>query len=136
MGQLPPTEYPPLPSGNDPAVLLHLPRWNWGACLLQWIWTLGHGLYFATVLTSAANLLGLGLFSGIILGTIGNELAWKYRPFADLDEFRRIQSAWTRAGIIVLVVTVVLVLVGAVCYLMAVQSIVREMGRMTSGMTQ
>ena len=88
-------------------MLLTLPRWNWGAFCLTWIWALGHGLYAVAILAFLFS--GTGPVAGIVMGILGNELAWKYRSFASYEEFQKVQSAWTRAGIIVVVVMVLLV---------------------------
>ena len=107
MSQTSPTAYPALPSGNDPLVLLTLPRWNWGAFCLTWIWVAGHSMPLVTFVA----LLFMGTFPipNLLLGFFGNELAWRYRPFDSPEEFRKVQAAWTKWGIIVFVVMVLLV---------------------------
>ena len=132
MSETPPIAFPPLPSGNDPAVLPNLPKWNWGAFLLTWIWALGHGLHAVAILAFLFS--GTGPVVGIVMGILGNELAWKYRPFPNYEEFRKVQAAWTKWGIIVFVVEVVVMIVGAVFWFMALRSVVGDMSRMPSGM--
>jgi len=133
MSETPPIAFPPLPSGNDPAVLPNMPKWNWGAFLLTWIWALGHRMYVIALIAFVATS-GLGLLASLVMGFLGNELAWKYRPFASYEEFQQVQSAWTKAGIIVAVAGVVVTIVGAMFWFMALRSVVGDMSRMPSGM--
>ena len=97
MSETSPTAYPPLPSGNDPAVLPSLPRWNWGAFFFGWIWALGHRMYVVAIVSAVPG-------AAIVIAVIGNGLAWKYRPFRDLEEFRQVQAAWRHAAFILLAI--------------------------------
>jgi hypothetical protein len=110
-----------LPSGNDPAVLPQVGRWNWGALLLNWIWAFAHRLPLLGAAMLGLELVGLAaeehLFPrratplltqsvtmaggaiAIYLAIMGNELAWRKRPFRSLEEFRATQRAWANWGI-------------------------------------
>ena len=61
-------------------------------------------------LVTFVALLFMGTFPipNLLLGFFGNELAWRYRPFDSPEEFRKVQSAWTRMGIVVFVATMAL----------------------------
>ncbi|GEM_PF-3342616 len=92
---------PTLPSGNpsrglaDPAVC----RWNWGAFLGGGLWALSHRM----LLLGGLLLLFFWTFPlpNILLGRFGGQMAWRERPFADLEQFRAVQAAWARAGLLV-----------------------------------
>ena len=85
-----------LPSGNDPAVLDQIVGWNWGAYSFNWIWALAHRARPLWPLALAAWLFGglPGLGFAIYLGHRGNEVAWFYRPFRNVEEFWEVQRAW------------------------------------------
>jgi len=91
---------PRLPSGNDPAVLPSLKGWNWGAFGCSWVWAFAHGLPQFGWQTLMGWLMGgfPGFALSIYLGMNGNQLAWRQRSFANLDEFWRVQAAWSSAG--------------------------------------
>lgn len=98
--------YENLPSGNNPLILSQLPKWNWGACFLNWIWIGCHagwgwgigallGFFLLNSFTAGIG----GLAGMIILGCKGNEIAWRHRRFASLQEFNAVQKAWAAWGI-------------------------------------
>ncbi|MPN49966.1 hypothetical protein SDC9_197590 [bioreactor metagenome] len=45
----------------------------------------------------------------ILMGRFGGQMAWRQRPFADLEQFRAVQGAWTRAGMLVVLAHALLV---------------------------
>ena len=105
----PPSPVAQLPSGNDPTALAELRGWNWGAYGLSWIWALAHRLTLLGLITLLGWLLGgvVGIAFAVYLGAKGNELAWRSRPFRDLDGFREVQRPWAVWGHLVFVVQVV-----------------------------
>ena len=73
--------------------------WNWGGCLLGWIWGIGHSVWIA--------LLGLIVpwpIMEVILGIKGNEWAWQNRRFESVEHFKEVQRKWTIWGIIIIVI--------------------------------
>ena len=68
--------------------------WNWGAFLLNVIWSVGNRTWM--------GLLTLVPFVGyvvpIILGFKGNEWAWKNRSWESIDHFKRVQRQWAIWG--------------------------------------
>ena len=91
-----------LPSGNDPK-LLNMARegWNWGAFLFTWIWLVCHNMVpFGIGLLLASFFFGpLSLIASFYLGAKGNELAWTYKPFRNLQHFEETERAWNRWGL-------------------------------------
>lgn len=76
--------------------------WNWGACLLApaWLIMMKREIWALILifLVAAIPFLEFRLFvlvgSSIILGAIGNNIAWKSREWRDINHFRRTQDAW------------------------------------------
>jgi hypothetical protein len=71
--------------------------WNWGAFLMNWIWGIGNNTYLALLCFVPF----LSFIMPFVLGIKGNEWAWKNREFASIEEFKAVQKAWTRVGVIV-----------------------------------
>lgn len=69
--------------------------WNWGAFLLNWIWSIGNNVWI--------GLLSLIPYAGIImlviLGVKGNEWAWRYKRWDSVEHFRRTQRKWRDWGL-------------------------------------
>jgi len=101
---------PPIP--ND------IRRWNWGAFFLSWIWGLGNRTFIAMIIlipmaASAvlrdspyvliANAIELAIM--IVLGAKGSVWAWRNRGWNNVERFRRSQSRWALAGVIVFVLS-------------------------------
>jgi hypothetical protein len=101
-----------MPEINNGPLPEELKGWNWGAFLLSWIWAIGHNVWIGLIaLFGPASLV-----MSIILGIKGNEWAWQYRQFKSLDEFKEIQKAWTKWGIIVAVAQLVLGIMFMILY--------------------
>lgn len=98
-----------------------LNKFNWGAFFLSWIWGIGNKSYltllvfllplvaFIPLVNMLGGLVALGLV--IWFGIKGNEWAWHNRHFEGVEEFKKVQKAWTIAGIIVAVVGFILSIV-------------------------
>lgn len=84
--------------------------WNWGAFLLSWIWAIGHNVWIGLI----ALIPYAGFVMAIVLGVKGSEWAWQNRAFSSVEEYKTIQKAWTKWGIIVFIVSVVLGIVGSI----------------------
>jgi hypothetical protein len=100
------------PNGPMPAELNH---WSWGAFLMNWLWSIGNGVWIGLL-----TLIPVGnLIMPILLGINGNKWAWEQRKFNDLEHFKKVQSAWTKWGVILLIIGV---LISAVSIWAAVNS--------------
>ena len=71
-----------------------LPRWNWGAFLLSWIWGLGNGVPRALWTLVP----GLNFVMPFVLGVRGNAWAWRSGHWRDAADFRRSQRTWGWIG--------------------------------------
>jgi hypothetical protein len=69
--------------------------WSWGAFLLSWIWAIGNRTWIG--LLALIPYVGLGV--AIWLGFQGREMAWKNGSWRDLEHFNRVQSAWSKWGV-------------------------------------
>ena len=80
-------------------------RFNWGACLLTWIWAFGNRSFNATtgILLVCNFIPYVGLISGVALmiygGVTGNKRAWKNRSGENAQHFHEIQRKWAAWGV-------------------------------------
>ncbi|MGI9425809.1 MAG: cytochrome c oxidase assembly factor Coa1 family protein, partial [Hyphomicrobiaceae bacterium] len=65
--------YPGQP--KDTPIPTHLNKWNWGACLLNWIWGIGNSTYRAFLIFIPIY----GFYMLYRLGRNGNRWAWQHR---------------------------------------------------------
>lgn len=111
-------------SGQPDATLpQELQGLNWGAFLLNWIWCIPHRAWLGLILSLICTPIG-----PIYLLIKGNEDAWKNRRFSTVQEFRDIQSAWLKWGLIVLIASVGLAVVGTVLGILIAASAARSGG--------
>jgi serine/threonine-protein kinase len=76
--------------------------WNWGAFLLRPVWASYHGVSPGMViLLGVLEVMALGLIPAVYLGIRGNQIAWTRRRFESAAQFRKVERAWARAGILV-----------------------------------
>jgi hypothetical protein len=88
-------------------------RWNWAAFLLPIPWMIGHGMYrqviwfcfpmvlcqwivFLPPLIRFAVGFVLLFIASLYLGRKGNEFGWENRDFRTVEEFRKVQSVWSK----------------------------------------
>ena len=82
---------------------------NWGAFLLNWIWTVGNtscGFALLSFVLSYIPFINIGW--AIYLGRKGNVLAWKSKRWDSPGHFRNTQRTWARVGIALWLVAVLL----------------------------
>ena len=112
--------------------------WSWGGFLLNWIWGLGHSYWWPSLVVLGLFMLSLisillffpigiifiiilNVFSiamSIFLGIKGNSIAWENGCFDNIEHFRSKERKWTIAGVIVLIISIVLPIIGAVALFM------------------
>lgn len=91
------------PNGPFPT---ELQGWNWSAFLLSWIWAIGHNVWLGLL----ALVPYIGVIMVFILGFKGNEWAWQHRKFESVEQFKAVELAWTKAGVIVFVISLVVMI--------------------------
>ena len=96
-------------SGQGPTAVVppEIQGWNWGAFLLNWIWAAVHKAWLGFALAFF-----LGIIGAIVCGLKGNEWAWQNNRYDSVEQFRESQGKWTKWGVIILVVSVGLGLLG------------------------
>jgi len=78
---------------------------NWGAFLLNWIWAIGNQVWIGLL----ALVPCINIFVAVYLLIKGNELAWNGpREWESVEQFQEVQSAWTKWGVIVFIVSICL----------------------------
>ena len=90
-------------------------RFNWGACLLSWIWGIYHRAWWTLLIIVGAFVPFIGLFvcMGLCIwfGVKGNEWAWQNRKYESIEAFHASQKKWAIAGAIVFIIGLILQLV-------------------------
>jgi heme/copper-type cytochrome/quinol oxidase subunit 2 len=90
----------PLDRNEIPA---ELDRWNWGAFLLNWIWGIGNNTFIALLVFVPV----IGLVMPFVLGAKGSRWAWRNGQWDSVEHFRRVQRAWAKWGVILLICALV-----------------------------
>jgi len=90
-------------SGTGATAVLpdELKGFNWGACLMSWIWSIAHNTWIG-LLTFV-----FGIIMMVVLGFKGNEWAWQNRKWDSVEQFRETQRVWTKWGIGLTIVGIV-----------------------------
>lgn len=83
--------------------------WNWGAFFLHGIWGIANKTYIA--LLGFVPILNIPVM--IFLGLKGNELAWKYKEWNSVEEFKASQRPWNIAGMVAFGIYMIVVLMEA-----------------------
>jgi len=97
-----------------------LDKFNWGAFLLSWIWSIGNGVWIGLL----ALVSPISLIMMIILGFKGNEWAWKAKKWDSVEHFKTVQAKWQKWGIIILVASVVVSVVFGILFSVIAISVV------------
>lgn len=86
--------------------LNEISKWNWGAFLLSIPWGFGNKTYLPLLTLIPV----FGFFWMFVCGLKGNEWAWRNNQYRDIEEFNRVQETWNRAGLVMIIVYVALIL--------------------------
>lgn len=87
-----------------------LSGWNWGAFLMNWIWAIGNNVWIGLL----ALIPYAGFIMAIILGVKGSEWAWQSKKWDNIEHFKRTQSTWTKWGVGLIVLSVIVGIVVAI----------------------
>jgi hypothetical protein len=105
------------PNGPFPA---ELNKFNWGAFLLSWIWSIGNSVWIGLL----ALISPISLIMMFVLGFKGNEWAWKAKKWDSVEHFKTVQAKWTKWGIIIYIAsTIIFVLIMVLSVFMAMIAI-------------
>ncbi|MGO2013258.1 MAG: cytochrome c oxidase assembly factor Coa1 family protein [Pseudoalteromonas sp.] len=86
--------------GKNSVVPPQIKGWNWGACLLNWIWGLGNNTFIALLMF--VPIVNVVMF--FMLGAKGNEWAWKNNIWRDVEHFKKVQKKWRNASFALLII--------------------------------
>ena len=78
--------------------------WNWGAFMFSWLWGFGNKSY----LTFFTLIPIFGFIWRFVCGFKGNDWAWKKGNYSSVDEFKKVQSTWNRAGLFLFIFSITL----------------------------
>jgi len=83
-----------------------LKKWNWGAFSLNIMWGIGNKTYLPLLcLVPVFNLVWI-----FICGIKGNEWAWKDGDYTDVETFKKVQSTWNRAGLVMFIIWIAIII--------------------------
>ncbi|MBF2066959.1 MAG: serine/threonine protein kinase [Calothrix sp. C42_A2020_038] len=71
--------------------------WNWGAFFMPWLWIWTNQVWIGLLCFFPS----IGIVMSVILGSKGNEWAWKSRRWRSIEHFQRHQRGWTIAGLLI-----------------------------------
>lgn len=76
--------------------------WNWGAFMIPGLWCLSNQVWIGLIAWTGTFSGGIGwLVTAGLLGTKGNEWAWKSRKWRSIEAFKAHQRTWAIAGSVV-----------------------------------
>jgi predicted PurR-regulated permease PerM len=84
--------------GKQAIVPQEITGWNWGAFIFSWLWGLFNGTYIALL----SLIPYVGIIMVIILGIKGNEWAWRYKHWDNVEHFKKVQRKWAIAALILI----------------------------------
>jgi hypothetical protein len=82
--------------GSYSAIPEEIKGWSWGACLLNLIWGIYHGVYKSLLFFIP----GVNIFMFFWFGLNGNKLAWQNHRWESIEQFRRTQRKWSQWGVV------------------------------------
>ena len=108
--------------GATAVVPREIQGWNWGAFLLTWIWGIGNNVLIALLMFVPC----VNIVMWFVLGAKGNEWAWRNKRWDSVEEFQRVQRTWTKWGVIVALVSLVLATLFAIALFFGVSSLMKN----------
>ena len=90
----------------------YLNKFNWGAFMLSFLWAIGNKAYLGLlVLIPFFNIIWI-----FVCGFKGNRWAWENNNYRDIEEFKRVQETWNRAGLVALIIYAVIIVLYIVVF--------------------
>jgi serine/threonine protein kinase len=86
-------------TGQDKLIPPEVPGWNWGAFCLPGLWCFNNQVWVGLIAWTCFFTGGVSwVVMGAILGSKGNEWAWKSRSWRSLEAFKANQRSWAIGG--------------------------------------
>jgi hypothetical protein len=113
--------------GSNSVVPPEIKGWNWGAFLLNWIWSIGNQTWIGLL----ALLPYVGFIMAIILGVKGSEWAWQNRRWESVEQFKQVQRTWAIVGLVIVIAAFALAIFAAILFPVFARA--REAARQAGG---
>ncbi|MBR6126586.1 hypothetical protein IKQ21_02780 [bacterium] len=101
---------------NTPVPDVVAKRFNWGACLLNWIWGLGNKTYITLLIFLVSAIPIINFIAPLVMiiwfGIKGNTWAWQNKRFQSVEHFHAYQKKWAIAAVIIQLILIPLAIVG------------------------
>lgn len=82
----------------------YLKKFNWGAFMLSIYWAIGNKSYLGLLtLIPIFNIVWI-----FVCGFKGNRWAWENNEYRDLEEFKKVQDSWNRAGFVAFIIYIII----------------------------
>lgn len=107
-----PSEDMPIQKQNPPSE--ELKKWSWGAFSIYPIWGFFNGCWWAIFITLIPFAFPI---ANIIFGIYGNRWSWENKKWSSYEEFKKSQSSWTTAGLIILGINAVCLIIILTMYI-------------------
>lgn len=85
-----------------------LKKWSWGAFCLYSIWGFFNGCWWAFFIALIPFAFPI---ANIIFGIYGNRWSWENKQWSSYEEFKKAQSNWKTAGLVILGVNLVIIII-------------------------
>ncbi len=93
--------------GESAIVPEEIRGWSWGAFVLTWIWGICNGVLISLLCFIPV----FGIVWAFVLGTKGNEWAWRGKKWDSIEHFKSVQRPWNIAGIVIFAISIVALVV-------------------------
>ena len=121
---------------NTPILDIVSKKFNWGACLLTWIWGLGNKSYITLLVFLVSMIPFVGIIAcfgcQIWFGIKGNEWAWQNKRWNGIEHFHNVQKKWATAGIVLCIVGTIVSILFYTLFFMAMIDPMKSMNSTNS----
>lgn len=73
-------------------------KWNWGAFMMPVVWGFGNRSYLPLLTLIPV----FGFIWMFVCGANANKWAWNNNEYRDIQEFKKVQETWNRAGFVII----------------------------------
>lgn len=99
-----------------------LSGWCWGAFTLSWIWGFFHGCWWMILVSIGLSIIEYFIPFGVVIsigisilfGVKGSQWSWENKTWSSVEEFNKSHEAWNKAGLIVFIIGIFLIILSAI----------------------
>ena len=95
--------------GSNAIVPEEVKGWSWGGFVFTWIWGTFNNVWWSFLVMVVPP-----PFINVILGVKGRKLAWQYKRWESVEQFKLSQRKWDIAGVAELVISLVILIIIAI----------------------